>query len=136
MTNNYAAIFYNMCVSVNFIPCGRRAFKANLKGRFHPNRRRDFALIITSRLPEENVILMERCPGFRGLGWGRRRSGGLPCAPGRSPRAAAGSAGSRVAGRASPCYVKLVAGHLETCGWHALCVCAGLLYTTASPGIQ
>jgi len=38
---------------------------------------------------------MER--GFQGAGRGRRRSRGLPCAPRRIPRAAAGSARSRAA---------------------------------------
>jgi len=59
-----------------------------------------------------------------------------PLAQGRSPRAAAGSGGSRVAGRAGPCFVMLISGHLETCGWRALCICVGLPYTTASPGTQ
>ena len=94
--------------SGNFIPCRRRTFKQilglpggqsqNLKGRSRANRRKARFRRMAPRRPhqirnifpgspEKDVISMERGPGFQGAGW--KGSRGLPCAPGRSPRAAA-----------------------------------------------
>ena len=46
----------------------------------------------------KSVVSTERGPGIQGPGWGRRRSGGLPC-----PREEPKSSSRGVAGRADPC---------------------------------